>query len=178
MTQEAQPRAEQHRPAKPRPMTHDERVAAYGAPATLVDGKLKPSAIWEVKHLTKVTVPWPGGTSRGIKCHMLVAPKLVELFEAWEQGGLLRLLLTFDGCHNTRMKRGHEGSTKLSDLSTHSFGAAIDVNAHYLPLGAAAKPAGVTGSVVELVPIASRQGWAWGGDFSTRDEMHFELGVI
>lgn len=65
---------------------------------------------------------------------------------------------------------------KLDELSNHSSGTAIDLNATRHPLGKAGTfPA-------EKVPmiraLAKKYGLRWGGDYQHRkDEMHFEIAV-
>ena len=56
-----------------------------------------------------------------------------------------------------------------------AFGTAFDINARYNRLGT--EPAGTTqaGCVYRLVPVAHEFGFYWGGHFSRRDGMHFEL---
>lgn len=168
-------------PSKPRLMTHAERIAAYGEPATLQGGLLKASARWESTSLVSITVPWPTSqTGQRLKVHHAVADDFRALFDAWKAAGLLPYLLSCAGAHNTRMKRGKEKSKDLRDLSTHSFGAAMDVNAAWNPFGKLPAPKGTHGSVAELVPIAHQCGFVWGGDFSgsSVDGMHFERGVL
>jgi hypothetical protein len=62
-----------------------------------------------------------------------------------------------------------------STLSNHSKGSAFDINAGYNGLGRVPAPIGATGSVRELVPLAVRFGFYWGGWFSRGDGMHFEV---
>lgn len=166
---------------KPRIMTHAERVATYGEPVTAHAGALVASAAWEARALVRVEVPWPHppGVLK-IKVHRLAADVFGDLFRRWFEAGLLPHLLTFDGTHNPRMKRGHETSLDMVNVSTHAFGAAIDLNARQNPFGKPPAAAGKPGSLVELVPIAHACGFVWGGHFSTarRDGMHFELGVL
>lgn len=77
----------------------------------------------------------------------------------------------FGGCVNERNRRG--GRT----LSTHSWGAAIDLdpvrNARGKPYvrGAGMMPP-------EVIRIFENEGWVWGGQFSTPDAMHFQYARI
>lgn len=49
----------------------------------------------------------------------------------------------------------------------------------YNPLGARPALVGQKGSVRELVPIANKWGFYWGGHYSGRkDGMHFEVAVL
>ena len=60
-------------------------------------------------------------------------------------------------------------------LSNHAFGTAFDINVQWNPLEALP---GRTGCVFELVPMAHRHGFYWGGHFSRRDGMHFEVARV
>lgn len=165
-------------------MSHAERLATYGVPAKFDQRSrtLVADREWERKNLVTVLVPWPvktprHGNERPLVVHRLVASRFVELFGRWDNAGLLPMLLTLDGTHVTRMKRGSEASLDTSKLSTHAFGAAIDVNAKWNAFGARPAIRGSTGSVVDLIPIALECSFVWGGFWSKPDGMHFEVGV-
>lgn len=162
---------------KPRVMSPTERVKAYGMPCTMRGGKLVPDAQWERTNIVGLTVPWPMSVTGQlrIRVHRVTLDKWRVLFAKWEQAGLLQLLLTYNGSQTVRMKRGHEGSTNLRDLSTHSFGAAVDFNAAYNVRGTNGAGLGHIGSMEPLVPIAEESGFVWGGHFPTVDKMHIEV---
>jgi hypothetical protein len=162
---------------KPRLMDHSERLKAYGAPATLWNGKLAPDVAWERKNIVAIMVPWDGGQTKAMRVHRATVDKWQKLFARIRDAGLLPRLKTFGGAFNCRMKRGHENSTNLAHLSTHAFGAAADFNVLWNPLGAQPAPLGQPGSMLELVPLMNEQGFVWGGDFSRIDAMHCEVGV-
>lgn len=165
---------------KPRLMDLSERIAVFGQPAKIINGKLVPDVQWERASIVPVRLPWlmpSGPVMRVMRVHELVADQWVQLFSAWSDAGLLDRLLTYGGAYNCRMKRGHEASSQLKDLSTHAFGAAMDCNAVWNVLGKEPAPKGERGSLVELVPIAHACGFVWGGDFHRPDGMHFEIGV-
>jgi hypothetical protein len=63
-------------------------------------------------------------------------------------------------------------------LSNHAFGSAFDINAGQNGLGRIPAAVGAYGSVRELVPIAHRFGFYWGGHFSRADGMHFEVAKL
>jgi hypothetical protein len=66
-----------------------------------------------------------------------------------------------------------------SSLSNHAFGTAFDINADQNPLGHQPALPGEPGCVFELVPIAHKFGFYWGGHFKDRrDGMHFEIAVL
>lgn len=165
----------------PRLMDHSERLATFGTPARLgKDGGLVADPTWEQQNLVVVMVPWPiqdsrWGFARPLKVHRKAAQQFMSLFSAWKAAGKLPLLKTLGGAHCTRMKRGKEGSRNLADLSTHSFGAAVDLNVAWNQLGTPGALVGTIGSVVELVSIAEEHGFVWGGRWKRSDPMHFEV---
>lgn len=120
-----------------------------------------------------------------VRAHRAVGARMQAMVAEWAEADLLHLLLTYEGGYTPRYIRGKSGlataghgpinSTEPVSLSNHAFGSAFDFNASKNPLNA--RPKGVTeaGSVRELVPIAVRHGFYWGGWFSRRDGMHFEF---
>lgn len=158
-------------------MDHSERLKAYGAPATLRGGKLVPDAAWERANIVVYLAPWSDGATKAMRVHRITVPKWQQFFARVKEAGKLPLLRVFSGAHNCRMKRGYENSTNLANLSTHAFGAAADFNAVWNPLGQKPVPAGLPGSIVELVPFMYEAGMCWGGDFSRVDAMHVEVGA-
>jgi hypothetical protein len=110
------------------------------------------------------------GTKVKVRCAKAVAPLIAgfckefhELIEPIDEGAL------DDWGYAFRMVRG-----STTNLSNHSSGTAIDLNATKHPLGKAGTfPA-------EKVPmiraLAKKYGLKWGGDYQNRkDEMHFEI---
>lgn len=110
------------------------------------------------------------GSSGKVRFHKACAAQLAGLWAAWGRKKLLKQILTFDGAYAPRFIR-----CSNSILSNHAFGTAFDVNADQNPLGAQPALAGRKGCVFELVPIAHQFGFYWGGHFSRRDGMHFEI---
>lgn len=128
---------------------------------------------WEAKNIVTVVCPqlqsiYPSGK---VRIHRLASTVFLELWAQWEAAGLLPYVLVWNGCFVPRYVRGSE-----TNLSNHSFGSAFDINAVYNKLGARPASRGEKGAVRELVPIANKLGWYWGGHYSKRqDGMHFEL---
>jgi hypothetical protein len=128
-----------------------------------------------------VTVPIPqlrialGPTApSGMRFHRLAADQLKGLWLDWEQANLLHRVLSFDGSFVPRFIRG-----SATVLSNHAFGSAFDINASENPLGARPRLVGQPGSVRELVPLANKWGFYWGGHFGSRpDGMHFEIALL
>ncbi|WP_354234540.1 M15 family metallopeptidase [Bradyrhizobium sp. I1.8.5] len=64
-------------------------------------------------------------------------------------------------------------------VRNHAFGSAFDINASENRLGARPALVGTRRSTRELVPLANRHGFYWGGHFGSRpDGMHFETAFI
>lgn len=69
------------------------------------------------------------------------------------------------GCFNPRFKK-----TVRSELSVHTWGLAVDINAATNPLG------GETDMPDAFIHAFKSEGFVWGGDFQhTKDPMHFQL---
>ena len=75
--------------------------------------------------------------------------------------GLQSQLFTFDGCYNIRPVRGG------NQMSAHSWGLAIDINAQSNRLGMQPSMS------QELVQCFEQMGFDWGGKFHRMDGMHF-----
>lgn len=130
---------------------------------------------WEGTHLVRVTLPQLVGIaganpSGRVFFHKKGAAQLQGLWAAWQERGLLHRVLDYGGAFNPRFVRG--SSTQLSN---HAFGTAFDINVPMNRLGTEPAPPAVKGCVYELVPLAHQFGFFWGGHFSRRDGMHFEL---
>ena len=166
------------------PLTDEERRRIYGTFAYVPSPTASnPEAIritdsWPAHNIVVVSVPQlvdvEGAAAQGrVMCHKLVAEKLRELFRRWEQAGLRDRVLNWAGMWAPRFVRGSR-----TTLSNHAWGTAFDINAAWNPLGRKGLPAGIRGSVAELVPIANELGWFSGSHFTSRpDPMHFELTV-
>ncbi len=111
------------------------------------------------------------GTSLKLRCAENVAPLLInfakefnELIEPIEGG-------TFDDWgYAYRDVRGVPGK-----LSNHSSGTAIDLNSLRHPLG---KVGTFDAAKVPMIrALAKKYGLTWGGDWTRKDEMHFEISI-
>ena len=110
------------------------------------------------------------GTKIKLRCAEKCAPLLVgfaeefhALIEPIDEGSL------DDWGYCFRMVRG-----SLNNLSNHSSGTAIDLNASKHPLG---KVGTFPNDKVPMIrALAKKYGLRWGGDYKSRaDEMHFEI---
>lgn len=134
---------------------------------------------WEKENIIKVHIPQlknvKGFVSKDlhIRFHKLAAEQLQALWQEWEDKGLLHFVKTYAGSYVPRFIRGSR-----TTLSNHAFGTAFDINVAWNGLGVVPALVGQTGSVRELVPIAHKHGFYWGGHFTRKDGMHFEVAVL
>jgi peptidoglycan hydrolase-like protein with peptidoglycan-binding domain len=171
-------------PARPSfgPITDDTRRRLFGeftyepAPSASNPEGIRITGPWPAHNIVITRVPQLAGVlgaapDGAVMCHRLAAPRLAELFDAWEAAGLRGKVLSWAGMWAPRFVRGSR-----TTLSNHAWGAAFDINAAWNPLGRQGPPPWVQGSVADLVPIANRLGWFSGSHFADRpDPMHFEL---
>lgn len=127
---------------------------------------------WDRENIIKVTVPQliPLKGSATVYFHKKGAQQLQQLWNDWEKAGLLPLVLTWDGAYNPRFVRGSR-----TVLSNHAFGTVFDINYAWNKLGTVPALVGQKGSVRLLVAIAHKNGFYWGGHFTRKDGMHFEV---
>ena len=117
--------------------------------------------LWDVpNHLEIGVIP------KRIYCNKdLVAP-LSQAFTNLISSGRVSELKTWDGCFNKRKKRG------LNSMSLHSWGIAVDVNAAWNGLNATPTLS------KEFVKCFTDAGFDWGGTWTRKDGMHFQLSTI
>jgi lysozyme family protein len=134
---------------------------------------------WEQDNIVRVPIPQlrkalGSSAPSTMRFHKLAAAQLTGLWTDWDNAGLLNRILTFDGAFVARFIRG-----STTTLSNHAFGTAFDINAAENPLGARPALVGQRGSTRELVSIANKWGFYWGGHFGSRpDGMHFEIAFL
>jgi peptidoglycan hydrolase-like protein with peptidoglycan-binding domain len=134
---------------------------------------------WEQDNIVLVTIPQlrralSPAAPAGMRFHRRAADQLKGLWADWESANLLGRILSFDGSFVPRFVRG-----STTTLSNHAFGSAFDINADENPLGVRPPLVGQRGSTRELVPLANKWGFYWGGHFGSRpDGMHFEVAVL
>jgi hypothetical protein len=120
-------------------------------------------------HLVLFDVPTEleiGLIPKRIYCNKdLVAP-LTQAFKNLIATGHVNEIKTWDGCFNIRPKRG------LSSMSLHSWGIAVDINAFENQLNQVPK---LTPGFVKCFTDA---GFDWGGTWTRKDGMHFQLAKI
>jgi hypothetical protein len=140
-----------------------------------------PSASWERAQLTRIALPYTmvlswdfSVTIRKLTCHKLVADSLTRIFNAilrhygTEAAVKTARMHLYGGCYNYRRVSGS------ARLSTHAWGAGIDLDPDRNPLGTSYnESAGMMPQAV--VHIFEAEGWRWGGKFQSRpDCMHFQ----
>ena len=111
------------------------------------------------------------GTTLKLRCAEKVAPLLIgfaaefhELIEPLDEGGL------DDWGYCYRDVRGVPGK-----LSNHSSGTALDLNSSRHKLGQVGTFE--AGKVPMLKTLAKKYALTWGGQWTRRDEMHFEVSI-
>lgn len=145
------------------------------------DGWIQIDADWIKRNIVRLEVPQLAGVEgwRGHdQCHRLALSPILKFFAEIEANGLLPLLKTWGGCWAPRRIRRAAGGFS-DNLSAHAWGCAFDINVPWNGLGQKPAAKGQPGSVIELLPIAYKYGFYWGGLFgggsSGQDGMHFEL---
>lgn len=107
-----------------------------------------------------------GVIPKRIYCNKDMVKPLENAFRNLIKTDCVKELKTWDGCFNIRNKRG------LSSMSLHSWGIAIDVNAFENGLNQTPKLS------KEFVKCFTDAGFDWGGTWTRKDGMHFQLSKI
>lgn len=128
---------------------------------------------WEATNLVPLTHPLVVRLAGAhLRVHRLAKPHFDTVFDEIAARRLDSALLTCGGTFVARKI----GWDPARDLSSHSWGIAIDLNERWNALNSEPALPGALGCLRELVPIFATQGFAWGGDFTRpKDGMHFEL---
>jgi len=108
-----------------------------------------------------------GAVPKKLYCNKDMIEPLRKAFVNLISRGCVFELKTWDGCFNIRLVRG-----STSSMSLHSWGVAIDVNAAWNGLGVT--PVLTPG----FVKCFTDAGFDWGGTWTRRDGMHFQLSVL
>lgn len=169
-----------------RPLTYLDAVARYGLEpgaqqvavvvgatadavgtftyTVLEGGRVAPDPEWVRTHITSEAVPILGT----IQCNKLLFPQLRAALQEIVDTGLADEIRPdqYAGCYYPRFIAG------TSKLSNHAFGLALDLNT-------ATNGRGIPGDMDRtVVAIFKRWGFAWGGDWSYTDPMHFEMNAL
>lgn len=125
-------------------------------------GRVAPDPAWVRSHIVTEQVPLLGS----LTCNKYMMPQLKAALLEIQDAGLGDEIYQTAGCYYPRFIAG------TTTLSNHSFGLAIDINS-------LENQRGTIGQMHPLVvAIFKRWGFAWGGDWSYTDPMHFELREI
>lgn len=118
---------------------------------------------WEKTNIRSATVPIIGE----VTCHRVFIPQLREALSDVRREGLAHAVhpQQYSGCYSPR----HINHDPAGRLSHHSWGMAVDLNAHENTFGA--RP-NMDRRVVEI--FEDRWGLTWGGRWIVPDGMHFE----
>ena len=117
--------------------------------------------LWDVPSNLEI-----GLIPKKIYCNKDMVTPLSKAFKNLIDTGHISELKTYDGCFNIRKKRG------LNSMSLHSWGVAIDVNAFENGLGVVPKLS------AGFVKCFTDAGFDWGGTWTRKDGMHFQLKTI
>jgi hypothetical protein len=101
-----------------------------------------------------------------IWCNKDLVVPLSNAFKNLLERGLIGEIKSWNGCFNIRSIRGSKA------MSLHSWGIAFDINAAENALGAVPKLS------KEFVDAVCDAGFDWGGNFTRKDGMHFQLSKI
>lgn len=160
--------------------TQEDLDAFYSRHRLGADGK--PTVAWESANIVRLTPAYPLTLSlpprtrvTKVRCHRKVADSLKPIFEqilqhygSVEEVRKARMHL-YAGCYEFRKIAG------ANRLSTHAWGASIDLNSENNPQG---KPHDERSGMMPMavVRIFEAEGWKWGGRFKGKrvDCMHFE----
>jgi len=125
-------------------------------------GRVQPDPAWVSEHIVTETLPLLGK----LTCNKFMMPQLRDAMLEIAASGLGPEIKYHVGCYYPRFIAGS------TTLSNHSFGLAIDINSLENQRGTVGEMHPV------VVQIMKKWGFAWGGDWSYTDPMHFELARI
>jgi hypothetical protein len=165
------------------PMNHSKRVLLFGkfkydhTPTKRNPEKILVTDDWRTDNIIRVVLPEAAQKAIGKKhvlMHRKVSKQFVALLMAWEKADLLGRIVSWNGSYVARYVRGSRKT-----LSNHAFGSAFDLNVVNNRLGRVPALVGEQGCVRELVPLANKHGFWWGGHYGKRaDGMHFEAAKV
>ena len=137
-------------------VTSAQCLKKYGDPT-----KESSMILWDIPAELEV-----GVIPKRLYCNKDMVAPLTQAFKNLIATGFVKELKTWDGCFNIRKMRG------LTSMSLHSWGIAIDVNAAWNGLN---KTPVLSAGFVKCFTDA---GFDWGGTWTRKDGMHFQLAKI
>ena len=130
------------------------------------DGTVTPDSRWVRSYIRTESVPLLGA----VTCNKGMVPQLRAALTEIVQRGLADKIhpSEYAGCYYPRFI----ASDPAKGLSLHSWGIAVDLN---VP----GNQRGTAGAMdPQVVAIFKKWGFAWGGDWSYTDPMHFEMAEV
>jgi hypothetical protein len=157
--------------------TQAERQKAFGKFRYTVEpnGTVTILDNWTKLNISTVEIPQLSGVLKNpvIWFHKNYLDRVATLFQLWGDAGLSDRIIQWGGSFVPRFVRG-----SVTVLSNHSWGTAFDINVQENYMGQIPALVGQKGCVRELVEIANKEGWFWGGFFQRKDGMHFEIAKL
>ena len=141
-------------------ITSKQCYAKWGDPGVR-SNESKYMVMWDVPGSLEI-----GMIPKKIYCNRAMIEPLTHAFNNIISRGLVGQLKTWDGCFNVRKKRG------ATSASLHSWGIAVDINAAWNQFG---NPGNMS---PEMVKCFTDAGFDWGGVWTKKDCMHFQLAKI
>jgi hypothetical protein len=138
-------------------VTSQQALKKYGTPSPSNPNMV----VWDVPAELEI-----GMIPKKIYCNKDMVKPLSMAFKNLIDTKAVNELKTWDGCFNIRNKRG------LSSYSLHSWGIAVDVNAFENGLNQTPKLS------KQFVECFTTSGFDWGGTWTRKDGMHFQLSKI
>ncbi|MDP9821260.1 M15 family metallopeptidase [Nocardioides massiliensis] len=130
------------------------------------DGTIAVDPAWVSANIRTETVPILGT----VTCHKAMLPQMRAALQEIVERGLADKIYPdqYAGCFYPRFI----ARDPAQGLSLHSWGIAFDINV-------AGNQRGVPGEIDRtVVQIFKKWGFAWGGDWSYTDPMHFEMAAV
>lgn len=138
-------------------VTSQQALKKYGTPSDRNPNMV----VWDVPAELEI-----GLIPKKIYCNKDMVAPLSSAFKKLIDTKAVNELKTWDGCFNIRKKRG------LTSMSLHSWGLAVDVNAFENGLNQTPKLSQL------FVSCFTTSGFDWGGTWTRKDGMHFQLSKI
>ena len=120
-------------------------------------------SMWDIPVAINIAIPTLPNL---LYCNNDLRVPLERAFRNLIARNLTKELKTWDGCYQVRKKRG------AASASLHSWGVAVDLNAAWNQFG---KTPTLSAGFVSCFVDA---GFDWGGFWTKKDGMHFQLGTI
>lgn len=136
-------------------------IQKFGTPT--VEMERKHLLLWDIPDSINAQLPC---IPNRLYCNKLLVAPLQKALQNVIDRCLQAEIKTWDGCFNIRKARG------LNSWSLHSWAIAIDINAAWNGLGRQPQMS------PQLVKCFTDAGFDWGGTWTRKDGMHFQLKSI